>query len=81
MGEGYGGFITVMMGIDLAGNIAGIVILEHLETPGLGANIESAELFRDQFKGKHRAGSPESELKVVKGKKVKFVPLWKWLLE
>jgi electron transport complex protein RnfG len=66
-GEGYGGFITIMMGVDLTGKLAGIEILEHLETPGLGANIESAELFRDQFKGKHRVGSPTGKLKVVKG--------------
>lgn len=68
-GEGYGGFITIMMGMDLTGRITGIEILEHLETPGLGANIESAELFRDQFKGKHREGSPGAGLEIVKGKK------------
>lgn len=66
-GEGYGGYITIMMGVDLAGKLTGIQILEHLETPGLGANIESAELFRDQFKGKYRQGSPTGKLKVVKG--------------
>ena len=66
-GEGYGGYITIMMGVDLTGKLTGIEILEHLETPGLGANIESAELFRDQFKGKYREGSPTGKLKVVKG--------------
>jgi electron transport complex protein RnfG len=66
-GEGYGGHITIMMGVDLTGKLTGIEILEHLETPGLGANIESAELFRDQFKGKYREGSPTGKLKVVKG--------------
>ena len=64
-GEGYGGFITVMIGVELTGKLTGIVILEHLETPGLGANIESAELFRDQFKGKYREGSPKGELRRV----------------
>jgi electron transport complex protein RnfG len=66
-GEGYGGYITIMMGVDLTGKLTGIEILEHLETPGLGANIESGELFRDQFKGKYREGSPTGKLKVVKG--------------
>jgi electron transport complex protein RnfG len=62
VGEGYGGFITIMMGVDLAGKITGIEILEHLETPGLGANIESPELFRNQFKGKH---PPEGKQLIV----------------
>jgi electron transport complex protein RnfG len=69
VGEGYGGYITIMMGVDLTGKLTGIEILEHLETPGLGANIESAELFRDQFKGKYREGSPAGKLEVIKGRK------------
>ncbi len=62
-GEGYGGFITIMMGLTPDGKMTGIEILEHLETPGLGANIESPTLFRNQFKGKH---PPEGKLVVVK---------------
>jgi electron transport complex protein RnfG len=50
-GEGYGGFIYIMMGIDLEGRISGVKILEHEETPGLGAKIEEPS-FRGQFKGK-----------------------------
>lgn len=50
-GEGYGGFITVMLGVDLEGVVSGIRILEHLETPGLGANIEQS-WFTDRFRGK-----------------------------
>jgi len=50
-GEGYGGFIDIMVGIDLEGKISGVKILEHEETPGLGAKIEEPS-FRDQFKGK-----------------------------
>ena len=67
VGVGYGGSITIMMGVDLAGKVMGIEILEHLETPGLGANIESPKLgFEDQFRGKSSKGSPEGELVVVK---------------
>ena len=44
VGEGYGGFITIMMGVAPDGKVTGIEIIEHLETPGLGANIESPEL-------------------------------------
>jgi electron transport complex protein RnfG len=67
VGEGYGGYITIMMGVELTGKLTGIEILEHLETPGLGAKIEGAEVFRDQFKGKYREGSPTGKLEVVKG--------------
>ena len=47
--KGYGGTVRVMTGISADGSITGVVILEHEETPGLGANAEK-EAFRDQFK-------------------------------
>lgn len=47
--KGYGGTIKVMTGISTEGEITGVVILSHGETPGLGANAEK-ESFRDQFK-------------------------------
>lgn len=50
-GEGYGGLIHIMVGINLKGEISGIKVLEHLETPGLGAKIEEL-CFTDQFKNK-----------------------------
>ena len=51
-GEGYGGFISVITGIDMEGSVSGIFILSgHFETPGLGANIEKPN-FTDTFKGK-----------------------------
>ena len=50
-GEGYSGDIRIMAGIDPAGIITGIEILEQLETPGLGARIED-DSFRAQFRGK-----------------------------
>ena len=68
-GEGYGGFIHIMMGIDPNEKITGIEIIGHLETPGLGSKIESPELFKDQFYGKSTEGSENGELVVVKGKK------------
>jgi electron transport complex protein RnfG len=69
VGEGYGGFITVMVGVDLNEKITGIEIVEDVETPGLGAKIESPELFKNQFKGKSAEGSENGELVVVKGRK------------
>jgi electron transport complex protein RnfG len=68
-GEGYGGFINIMMGIDPNEKITGIEIIAHLETPGLGSKIESPELFKDQFYGKSTEGSENGELVVVKGRK------------
>ena len=47
--KGYGGTIAVMTGISVEGEITGVVILSHGETPGLGANAEKED-FRGQFK-------------------------------
>ncbi len=50
--KGYGGDIKVMTGITGMtaddGDITGVVILSHGETPGLGANAEKEE-FRNQY--------------------------------
>lgn len=66
IGEGYGGNIKIIMGVDRDSKVVGIEILEHLETPGLGANIDN-DSFKGQFGGKYLKGSPESKLEVVKG--------------
>lgn len=49
--NGYSGEIEVMVGVNTDGIVQGIEVLLHLETPGLGAKIET-EGFRDQYKGK-----------------------------
>lgn len=59
--KGYGGDVKVMTGISADGNITGVVILSHGETPGLGANAEKEE-FRDQYK----QAAPDSAIQVVK---------------
>lgn len=57
-GNGYSGFIKIIVGIDLNGVIKGVEVLEHQETPGLGAKIreirpgEKEPWFLRQFKGK-----------------------------
>ena len=38
--KGYGGELQVMTGIDMNGNITGVKLLEHSETPGLGGNAQ-----------------------------------------
>lgn len=50
--DGYSGNINIMVGIDPSGTVAGIEILSHNETPGLGDKIELPE-FKDNFTGKN----------------------------
>ena len=58
-GNGYNGYIRMIAGVDLNGTIEGVAVLEHSETPGLGAKIneirpgESEPWFLKQFKGKN----------------------------
>lgn len=49
--DGYSGDIVFMIGVDGEGVMQGLMVLNHLETPGLGAKIESED-FRGQYKGK-----------------------------
>lgn len=58
---GYGGNISVITGISKDGEITGIKVVRHNETPGLGANATSSE-WQAQFKGK----STSKEVVVVK---------------
>ena len=52
---GFGGTITMMVGVDNEGNVAGISIISHSETAGLGdvaaAKTSAGEAFRAQFAG------------------------------
>jgi electron transport complex protein RnfG len=50
--DGYSGDINIMVGIDPAGTVAGIEILSHSETPGLGDKIE-LPAFKKIFSGKN----------------------------
>ena len=52
-----------MTGISAEGEITGVVILDHSETPGLGANAERAS-FTDQYK----QPAPENGITLVKNK-------------
>jgi electron transport complex protein RnfG len=49
--DGYSGNIFVMVGVKPDGQIIGIEILTHAETPGLGSKI-TEDVFKNQFKGK-----------------------------
>lgn len=50
--DGYSGNIEVMVGIDPGGTVAGIEILSHAETPGLGDKI-TLPPFKAIFSGKN----------------------------
>jgi electron transport complex protein RnfG len=50
-GPSYGGPITVMVGVGADGKISGVKILEHKDTPGLGANAASPGYFVDKAGG------------------------------
>ncbi len=50
--EGYSGNISIMVGVDVAGTVTGIEILNHAETPGLGDKI-TQDGFKAQFRQKN----------------------------
>jgi len=41
--DGYSGPIRLLIGVDIAGAITGVHVLEHRETPGLGDRVESGK--------------------------------------
>ena len=53
--SGFGGVITMMVGVDNEGNVSGISVISHAETAGLGdvaaAKTTAGEAFRAQFVG------------------------------
>lgn len=59
--KGYGGVISIAVGIDNSGKTTGVKIVSHSETPGLGSKTQD-EPFISQLKGI----APKAELTVVK---------------
>lgn len=59
--KGYGGFISIAVGIDNSGKTTGVKIVSHSETPGLGSKAKD-EPFISQLVGI----SPKEPLAVVK---------------
>lgn len=49
--NGFGGAISLMVGVDRGGAVTGVVILDHSETAGLGSKADSPE-FLQQYLGK-----------------------------
>lgn len=61
---GFGGDLKVLVGFDPTGNILGYTLLEHAETPGLGAKADN--WFQKGQKGDIIGKNPEEALTVSK---------------
>ena len=69
---GYGGDINIIVALDMQGNIKGINVISHSETPGIGDIVEEED-FTDQFAGIDPDKSISSEVDVVSGATVTVV--------
>lgn len=61
---GFGGNLKIMVGLDKEGKILGYSLLEHAETPGLGAKADT--WFQEGQKGNIIGKNPSSPLTVSK---------------
>jgi len=58
---GYAGPIRILVGVDTAGTVTGVRILEHRETPGLGDGIDASRSdWVLQFDGRSLGDPPEA---------------------
>ncbi|NLY89196.1 MAG: RnfABCDGE type electron transport complex subunit G [Firmicutes bacterium] len=56
--RGYGGKISMMVGITAEGKVAGIKVLSHSETPGLGAKIRKDDFLQQAAIRESGLGNP-----------------------
>ena len=69
--DGYSGAIDLIVGVDRDGTVAGVRVLRHRETPGLGDKIDRRKSdWIDGFAGKSLADPPPAQWKVRKDKGV-----------
>lgn len=65
--NGYSGEILLLVGINYPGEITGVRVVKHRETPGLGDNIEiQRSNWIDSFTGKSTRNTAESSWRVKK---------------
>ena len=68
---GFDGEISMMVGIDAEGKVAGVSIISHTETAGLGAvaaaDNEKGTAFRNQFTGVQENVSVGGEISAITG--------------
>jgi len=71
--SGYAGDINMLVGLDLDYEITGISVLEHQETPGLGANLteiksgEDSPWFLRQLERRHALGLRLENVQAITG--------------
>ena len=64
--SGYGGEISMMVGVNADLTISGVKILSLSETPGLGAKAQD-EAFLSQFKGKNEGMELKKDITAITG--------------
>ncbi len=65
--DGYSGDIEIIVGIDVDGTLAGVRVLAHKETPGLGDKISRSKSdWVESFVGKSLGDPPEAQWGVKK---------------
>ncbi|MBN1966416.1 MAG: electron transport complex subunit RsxG [Anaerolineae bacterium] len=65
--HGYSGEIKLLVGVYASGEAAGVRVVSHQETPGLGDAIEAERSsWIEQFKGKALGAPPAADWKVAK---------------
>ena len=70
--DGYSGKISMLVGVNMDGSVAGVRVVEHQETPGLGDKIElKKSTWVLSFNG-HSIGNPAEKLWAVKKDKGMF---------
>ncbi|MCP3683737.1 MAG: FMN-binding protein [bacterium] len=76
-GMGFQGDIVLMVGLDSTiNNIEGVVILESVETPGLGDKIRELD-FLKQFQGKNVSSDSEIGVDAITGATISSVAVGK----
>lgn len=64
--KGFGGEITMLVGVTLDGKVKGVALLSHSETPGLGARA-GEEPFLSQFAGRSGKLAVKENVDAVSG--------------
>ena len=64
---GYGGQVGLVVGVDLQGQITGVVVTDHSETPGLGSRAKEDPSFTEQFKGQGAGVTLGREVDAISG--------------
>ena len=64
---GFGGEMTVMVGVSSDGKVAGVKLISHSETPGLGSRVENS-VYLSQYIGKDKSTlNPKIDIDIITG--------------